>query len=335
MRGENPFRCVQREIREVFMVHLVELISVNRSQQVRELDCDDSRGRQQNLETTDEVVQVRHLGENVIAEDQVRVMSTSDQIARGFYSEESHERGDALRFGYLGDVRRWLYPERGDSTLNEILKQITIVARDLDNTALARQAELVDHLIHVVTRVVKPGIRERGKISVVGEDLLAGDILLQLHQEAALTDPHVERIKGFHLIELIGTEKTFTQRRHPQIDDAMPEGRSTKTAASWYRSTGHCCRPDTRAFDHIDDGHPIISSMRVGRLGTGQRPDCIFRSTPSGEPSYRRFGKSRSSLMPGKFPDSRVVWSALRQLSASKGHRGHSWRPTFTVACRR
>ena len=49
MRGENTFHRVQREIREVLVVHLVELISVNRSKQVRKLDGDDSGRCQQDL----------------------------------------------------------------------------------------------------------------------------------------------------------------------------------------------------------------------------------------------------------------------------------------------
>ena len=138
-------------------------------------------------------------------------MSAKDQIARGFDSEKSHERWDALRFSYSRDVRRWLYPEGRDSTLNKVLKQITIVTGDLDNAVLARQPELIDHLIDVATSVIQPGIRERRKVSVVGEDLLTSDVLLQLHEEAVLADPDSEWIKSFHSIELIGAEKTFTQ----------------------------------------------------------------------------------------------------------------------------
>src|ERR1700730_7350176 len=40
MRGENTFCRVQRKIREVFVVYLVELIPLDRSQQVRKLDRD-------------------------------------------------------------------------------------------------------------------------------------------------------------------------------------------------------------------------------------------------------------------------------------------------------
>src|SRR4051794_12960686 len=99
------------------MVDLVELVSFDRAQQMRELDRYDARWSQQNLETPDEVVEVWHLGEHVVAKDQVGGVSPRRQLARRLHPEEFYQRLDAFRLGYLCHVCRRLDSKSWDSPL--------------------------------------------------------------------------------------------------------------------------------------------------------------------------------------------------------------------------
>jgi hypothetical protein len=43
---------------------------------------------------------------------------------------------------------------------------------------------------------------------------------------AIAADQRVKRIEGFHLVELIGPEKTLTERQHTEIDETVMQRRA-------------------------------------------------------------------------------------------------------------
>jgi hypothetical protein len=54
--------------------------------------------------------------------------------------------------------------------------------------------------------------------------VLRSDVLLELHEETALTDAHMERVEGLHAVETLGRDIALAQRRHAEVDEGVPEG---------------------------------------------------------------------------------------------------------------
>src|SRR5215472_17499810 len=86
---------------------------------------------------------------------------------------------------------------------------------------------------------------------------------LELHQEAALTHIHVQRIEGLHLVELRWLQPRFSKGRHTQVYESMLQNRSTKP---------------TTTLSHIPKRHyffPILISLPTFLWTTKQYPECI------------------------------------------------------------
>ena len=146
MGGEDPAQGEHREVREVLVVDRVELVVGQEPEQVRHLDREEAVVGEQDREATDEVVDVGHLGQDVIADEQVGAASGGRELPREGSPEEPCDRRDALALGNPGDVQRRLDPKCWDSARNEVAEEIAIVASHLDDKALRGQAAPAHHL---------------------------------------------------------------------------------------------------------------------------------------------------------------------------------------------
>ena len=261
--GENPLGGVQREVREVLVIHLVELIPDHRLVQVRELDGNHPTRAEQDLEARDEIIEVGDLGQHVIAEDQVGPAALRHQLPGSLSTEELHERRDPLLLGDFRHVRRRLDAEAGDAALHEVLQQIAVVACHLDHAARRGEPEVSDHLLRVATAVVEPGIGEGGEVGVVGEDLLPTHILLELDQKAALADPRMERVERLHGVHLVRRNKALAQWRHPEIHHRVAQAGATEAAAARFRGASISGGPNGGGFRQSGSEHPGGCSLNT------------------------------------------------------------------------
>src|SRR5262245_30934741 len=110
MRFENPADGEKREIREMLVVDRVELVSLNQPVQVWKLHRDHTALTQQHLEACHEIVQFRHMGEHVVADQQIGLTVLRGDVARGLLAEESDQGWYALPSGLFCDIRRGLDP---------------------------------------------------------------------------------------------------------------------------------------------------------------------------------------------------------------------------------
>ena len=136
---------------------------------------------------------------------------------------------DAALARSFGDVGRGLDAEAGDLALDEVLKEVAVVARELDDETLRVEAKPVADHRDVVLAVLEPRRRKRRKIGVLGEDFVGPHVFVDLDQKALLADQDVQRVKGLHFVELLGGQKSLAERRHAQIDDGMFERRAAET----------------------------------------------------------------------------------------------------------
>src|SRR6185437_6825187 len=120
----------------MLVVHLIELSSLNCPEQMGEFDCDSSMSAEKYFQAANEIVQIRNLCENVVPQNQVRVVTKCSEFMRRVATEELHNCGDAFFYGCFGDVSRRLNPHGRYAALQKVLKQIAIVTCNLDDFAL-------------------------------------------------------------------------------------------------------------------------------------------------------------------------------------------------------
>src|SRR4029077_7754832 len=78
----------QREIREMLVINGVELGVGDESLERRKFKCDDALGLEQQAHASHEVVEIGYLGENIVANDQVRPFVVGNEIQRYPDAEE-------------------------------------------------------------------------------------------------------------------------------------------------------------------------------------------------------------------------------------------------------
>ncbi len=167
------------------------------AQQVRHLDRDARRSaRGATPSPAHEVVEVGNVREHVVGDDQVGGRAPRDEVARRVSTPKNAHLGrDARRLGDLGHVGRRLDTEHRDARGDEVLQQVAVVARDLDDEALRPEAEPRRSApLGEPPGVLDPGVGVRREVGVVGEDLLGRHDVVDLHQPARRAEAGAQRI---------------------------------------------------------------------------------------------------------------------------------------------
>ena len=82
--GKNALHRPEREVAEMLVVNGVKLVARNELQQVRKLQGDDSLWLEGQPQPAHEVVQVGHVGQHVVADEQVgQAVAFDDFTGRG------------------------------------------------------------------------------------------------------------------------------------------------------------------------------------------------------------------------------------------------------------
>jgi hypothetical protein len=77
--------------------------------------------------------------EHVVADDQVGGAVLADDVSRGLAAEEADHRRDAALDRGLRDVGGRLDPEHRHALLDEVLEEVAVVRRDLDDPRSRRR----------------------------------------------------------------------------------------------------------------------------------------------------------------------------------------------------
>ena len=222
----------QREVREVLVVDGVELVLGDQPREMRELERDHALGREQARHAGDEVVEVGHLGEHVVADDQVGLPALGAQRLGERDAEELDPGRNALGERDLGHVRGGLDAEHRHAKRQEMLQQIAVVARQLDHQAVRAEREALRDHRAIRLGVGDPAGRVGREVGVFAEDVLRAHVLAELDQKAPAAHQRVEREVRLHRVELLGREEALAQRRHAQIDQAVRQRAAAQAAAA-------------------------------------------------------------------------------------------------------
>ena len=202
----------QREIRKVLVIDRVELVLLDQPEDVRPLDGHHAVPGQKGLDAGHEAVEVGHLGQNVVAGHQISLSAFRSKRAGKLVSEKLNPRRNADLDRGLGHVCGRLDAEAGYAVLDEVAQEIAVIAGEFDHEAPVVQTEARNHLFGIVPRVRQPGVRVRGEIGVLGENLLRGYIVAQLNQETLRTHPDVEGVEMLDPVQLVRRQKGLAER---------------------------------------------------------------------------------------------------------------------------
>src|SRR6185503_19577976 len=149
MLRENFFDGAERKIGEVFMIDGVELVICHDPHEVREFHRHDALWFEQYLEALHEIIEIGHMRQYVIADDEVRLPPLGRQLPCCLCTEKFYQGGNAVFDGDLGYVFCRLDAHHRNSSGHEILQQISIIARNFDDITLTAQLEAIDHQIRI------------------------------------------------------------------------------------------------------------------------------------------------------------------------------------------
>src|SRR5262249_13841371 len=99
MLARQPVNGDHRKIREMLVVNGIELIVFDEPLKVRKLQSDHAVGGQQVRHSGGEIIEIRHLCQNVVADHQVCAPSLGDKLLREPQAEELDQGGNSLLAG--------------------------------------------------------------------------------------------------------------------------------------------------------------------------------------------------------------------------------------------
>src|SRR5690606_7703672 len=109
------------KVAEVLVIDRIELIEPHQLIQMRELHRNHAVRREQDTQPLDEVVQIGHVREHIVAYHQVGQAVSLDDFSSSVRPEELRLAGDTLLDGYPGNVGRRLDAEHRYPLRQEML----------------------------------------------------------------------------------------------------------------------------------------------------------------------------------------------------------------------
>ena len=139
--------------------------------------------------------------------------------------EELDQRRNAALLGRPRDVGGGIDAEHRDVRPEEVLEEVAVVRRKLDDEIVVTELQALADRLHVATSVLDPRRGIGGEVRVLREDLLGSDELGDLHEPTPRACPGVERIEALHGVERVRSHEGLARRRHAQVDDSQFERR--------------------------------------------------------------------------------------------------------------
>src|SRR6266478_5326243 len=150
MRCEDLLRRHKRKVGKMFVINRVELVFFHQPLQVRKLHGDHTRRLQQDFHPRHEVVQVRHLRENIIPEQQIRLFSRDRQLPGRISPKKLDQRRHTLLRRYSRNICRRFNPQHRHTLLGKVLQQISVVAGQFHHKTLFADSKPLCHPIGIL-----------------------------------------------------------------------------------------------------------------------------------------------------------------------------------------
>ena len=140
------------------MVDGVKLILLHEPLEMRKLHGNDASWFEQDFHSSNKIIEVRHLREDVVAEEQISSLAGGREFACCFRAKELDESRNAFLNRDSSDVCRGFDSQYRYLLLDKVLQQVAIVARHFYDEALLANGETLHHLIGVLVGMRKPRV---------------------------------------------------------------------------------------------------------------------------------------------------------------------------------
>ena len=204
----------------MLMVDGVELAMFDHPHQMRELQRDHALGFQRRCDCTGEIVDVRDMGIDVVAKDQIGGFSFCCKSFNQSHAEEILDDLDPLGPCRIGGGSRGFHPEAGHARRFHVLQKVAIVGGQLDHeTVRAKIQTLHDH-VSVAFRMGHPARGSGGEIGVIRpEDIRRAGVILRLHKAAGCTDVEAQGIGHLGRLKARRVQIGVGQGRMAEIEE--------------------------------------------------------------------------------------------------------------------
>src|SRR5882762_8208580 len=189
----------------MLVIDRVELVLVHEPHEVRKLHRNHAVRLKHGFHATDKIVEVRNLCQYIVTNQEINLFKLRNELLGRFATKELDDRRDPISLRGRCNVSRRLNTYGLDLFLDEILKKITVVARQFHDRAPTVKTQPADDHVSVPFCMLQPAVRVGRKIGVLVENLLTTNVLLQLGQKTVAANVDVERVKCLHLIGFFGT----------------------------------------------------------------------------------------------------------------------------------
>ena len=207
---------------------------------MRKLEGDRSLRLENQWNAGDEVIDVGHMRQHVVAGDQIGKPAFPGDAPRQRFAEELDDALDAVNAtGVLGHVARGLDAQNRHACPLEVLQQVAVVARKLDDQRLRRKVETGRHGRGIGLGVLEPGFRIAREVGVVLVEMRRRLDMRELNQPAGLADHRDQRVEALPALRhVFGGAKMIGNGRQPEVGDDLLERLAAESALML-----HACAP--------------------------------------------------------------------------------------------
>ena len=234
--GEHALHRVEREVGEVLVIDGVELGLFDQPQQVREFQGEGAAGLEGGLKAGGEVVDVRDVGIDVVADDEIPLTALGGQALAQVGAKEFSQDGDALGLGRGGGAGGGFDAETGDAGGDEIAQQVAVVGGHLDDQAVSAEGQAVADHVGVAGGVVQPTGGGGGEVGVVvAKQFVGAGVVGGLDQPAVVADEEFERVIGLRTVQVRFRQVGVGRGCEAQVQEDVAEGGVAVAAVHWLR----------------------------------------------------------------------------------------------------
>ena len=227
---EDTLYRPQREVVEVLVINGVKLALLNQPEEVGELHGDRPAGGQHRTQPLHKAVDIRDVGQHIVADYQVVEAVPAPELPGGTGPEKAAFHLNSLFPCFRRHIFRRLNALDGDAIGLEVLQQVAIVAGNFQHMADRRKGKAGDDHIHIRLAVGQPAPGVGAEILVLPENLLRPPVFGGLNQKALAAHLHIQRIKHLPTIQIVLFQVLVGQRGQAQVGKSMLQLAAAKAA---------------------------------------------------------------------------------------------------------
>ena len=174
---------------------------------------------------------------------------------------------------------------------DEVLEQVAVVARQLDDEAVPAEAEALDHRVGVLPRVLHPAVGEGREVGVLAEDVLAVDVAPAAARAGTRGRSGRGAGRTAPSVDVLGRRRTIShsgcgpRSTNVSLSGAPQKRHATETAVDGGWELAACWSPAERIVRrrHARTGHAAVHRRPRRRSGTpAQWKELLLNVTPEG-----------------------------------------------------